>query len=96
MNPSKFVGLSSHCVVCDHLEIFTDIVAKWPGSTHDSFVLANSAICQMAEERAFGEGWLLGDSGYSLRPYLLTPVQHPVIVTEERHNKDHGKKPSTV
>lgn len=38
-------------VVCDHQGMFTDIVAKWPGCTHDSFVWANSAICQTAVER---------------------------------------------
>ncbi|XP_059389526.1 putative nuclease HARBI1 [Carassius carassius] len=76
--------------------MFTDIVAKWPGSTHDSFAWANSAICQVAEEGGFGDSWLLGDSGYPLRPYLLTPVQHPATIAEERFNQAHGRTRSIV
>uniref|UniRef100_A0A672MID1 Uncharacterized protein n=1 Tax=Sinocyclocheilus grahami TaxID=75366 RepID=A0A672MID1_SINGR len=64
-------------IVCDYQGMFTDIVAKWPRSTHDSFVWANSAVCQVSEEGGFGDSWLLGESGYPLRPYLLTHVQHP-------------------
>lgn len=41
-----------------------NIVAKWPGSTHDSFILENSALKDMFERGAIPEGWLLGDSGY--------------------------------
>jgi len=83
-------------VVCDLLGMFTDIVAKWLGSTHDSFVWANSAIYQMAEEDGFSYSWLLGDSGYPLRPYRLTPVQHPATIAEERFNQAHGRTHSIV
>jgi len=76
--------------------MFTDIVAKWPGSTHDSFAWANSAIFQMAEEGGFSDSWLLGDSGYPLHPYLLTPVQHPATIVEKRFNQAHGRTRSIV
>uniref|UniRef100_A0A671S9L1 Uncharacterized protein n=1 Tax=Sinocyclocheilus anshuiensis TaxID=1608454 RepID=A0A671S9L1_9TELE len=49
-------------IVCDHQGMFTDIVAKWPGNTHDSFVWAKSAVCQVAKEGGFGDSWLLGDT----------------------------------
>ncbi|XP_053344401.1 putative nuclease HARBI1 [Clarias gariepinus] len=83
-------------IICNHQGMFTDIVAKWPGSTHDSFVWANSAICQVAEEGGFGDSWLLGDSGYPLRPYLITPVQHPATNAEEMFNQAHVRTRSTV
>ena len=42
---------------------FTNVVAKWPGSTHDSFVWANCGLCQFAEVGGFGGCWLLRNSG---------------------------------
>ncbi|KAF4110753.1 hypothetical protein G5714_007784 [Onychostoma macrolepis] len=64
-------------VVVDHRGMFTDMVAKWPGSTHDSFVWANSAAGQDAERGVLGRPFFLGDSGYPLRTYLLNPVTNP-------------------
>nr|XP_034334755.1 putative nuclease HARBI1 [Crassostrea gigas] len=57
--------------VCDSKLRFMNIVAKWPGSTHNSFILENSALKDMFERGA------IPDSGYPLRPWLLTPVLNP-------------------
>jgi len=38
---------------------------------------------------AFGEGFLLGDSGYACTPYLLTPNNAPKSPSEERFNRAH-------
>ena len=43
---------------------FTNIVVKWPGSTHDSFILNNSG---KPDVMTGINGWLLGDSGYALK-----------------------------
>ena len=50
---------------------FTDVVARWPGSTHDATIFQESGLRRWLEEEP--RGWLVGDSGYPLRPYLLTP-----------------------
>ena len=62
-------------VVCDAEMKFVNVVSKWPGSTHDSFIWSNSQIAAVMEHRSrMGSGrWLLGDSGYPLRPFLMTP-----------------------
>ncbi|XP_062375192.1 putative nuclease HARBI1 [Sardina pilchardus] len=78
-------------VVCDHRGVFLDIVAKWPGSTHDSFVWTNSALCQVAEGGGFGGCWLLGDSGYPLRPFLMTPIQEANSEAEEQYTNAHSR-----
>ncbi|WAR15821.1 HARB1-like protein [Mya arenaria] len=61
---------------------FIDIVAKWPGSSHDAGVFDNSVLKDYLE--ADLEAVLLGDSGYPLRRYLITPILHPSNENEER------------
>ena len=73
-------------------------MTKWPGSTHDSFILENSALKNILETGALAEGWLVGDRGYPLRPciWLLTPVINPTTEAEERYNRAHIKTRNTV
>ena len=59
--------------VCSHDLKFTDIVARWPGSVHDSRIFRNSRLCAKFEKYDYN-GVLLGDSGYALNPYLLIPI----------------------
>ena len=66
--------------VCDSNLKFLNVVAKWPGATHDAFIWANSNLCEIFENRQIGNGWLIGDSGYPLRPWLLTPVSQPTTL----------------
>ncbi|XP_053381130.1 putative nuclease HARBI1 isoform X2 [Mercenaria mercenaria] len=61
---------------------FINVVIRWPGSTHDSFILTNSNISNELEQR--NNGWLLGDSGYALKNWLMTPFMHPVNVQQQR------------
>ena len=42
--------------------IFTNIVAKWPSSVHDSGIFQNSRLCAKFENGDYN-GILLGDSG---------------------------------
>ncbi|XP_062580377.1 putative nuclease HARBI1 isoform X2 [Saccostrea cucullata] len=74
---------------------FTNIVCKYGGATHDAFILANSSIPEMMEQLP-GGGWLLGDSGYPLRPWLMTPILAPQARQEEKFNKSHIKTRNCV
>ena len=72
--------------------LFTNVVAKWPGSTHDSFVFTNSLIHERLESNhAFEDGYLLGDSGYPCKPFLMTPYPNTANAKEEAFNKAHCK-----
>ncbi|XP_041465700.1 putative nuclease HARBI1 [Lytechinus variegatus] len=78
-------------VVCDHAGKMTSIVARWPGSTHDSRIFSESSLKQQLEARAEGTGWLLGDSGYPCLPFLMTPILHPHPGPQMRYNNAHKR-----
>ncbi|KAK0136438.1 putative nuclease HARBI1 [Merluccius polli] len=80
-------------VICDAQMRLTNIVARWPGATHDSFVLTNSSVGNRLEA-GMCDG--LRDSGYALRPWLLTPLANPLTVREQRYNNIHGRTRSVV
>ncbi|WAR20268.1 HARB1-like protein [Mya arenaria] len=74
---------------CSHDRRFIDIVAKWPGSQHDSSVMNTSLLKEhMESERP---GMLLADSGYPLTTSLLTPLANPVTPAEARYNNAQSK-----
>lgn len=72
---------------------FSNIVVRWPGATHDSFVLGNSLLPNIM---GLVNGWLLGDSGYPLKKWLLTPFLDPRTPQEQRYNSAHCTTRNTV
>ena len=82
--------------ICDANLLFRDDVARWPGSSHDSFILGTSGIYEKFEQRLFGDIWLLGDSGYSLKPSLLTPIANPRCAEKVRYNNLHRKTRNSI
>lgn len=74
--------------ICDHRLIFTNVVARWKGSTHDARIFANCKL-QGQFERSEIKGCLLGDMGYPLRPYLLIPLANPVTAPEKAYQFAH-------
>ncbi|XP_070389110.1 putative nuclease HARBI1 [Dermacentor albipictus] len=71
-----------------------------PGSDHDAFVWRTTWLRRRFEAgRIVNPGeYLLGDSGYPLEPWLLTPVPgHPPAQTAEgQYNTAHGAMRSVV
>ena len=63
-----------------------NVVARWPGSVHDSRILENSEVGQMFQ-RGELEGVLLGDSGYPQRSWLMTPFRNPQTPAEHNYNR---------
>lgn len=76
LNRKGFYSLNVMCIAGADLKILA-INARYPGSVHDSAVWATSQI-KVHLRNAYNEGmtnsWLLGDSGYPLEPWLMTPV----------------------
>lgn len=62
-------------VICDHNLKVQDIVCRWPGSSHDSNIFNNSRIRARMENGDFGnDSVLVGDGGYGIKNYLITPL----------------------
>ena len=75
-------------VMCDHRGRFMNIVAKWPGSVHDSRILRSSQIWDLMENGRI-KAKILGDSGYPCRSWLMTPLLHVHTHQERRYNAAH-------
>lgn len=77
-------------VVCGPGSEILNIVARWPGSTHDSRIFQNSGLVVAFEEHQIN-GILLGDNGYAQSRYLYTPIVNPHTEAERRYNRAHVK-----
>ncbi|ERL87295.1 hypothetical protein D910_04690 [Dendroctonus ponderosae] len=66
-----------------------NVVARWPGSTHDATIFNNSKVKHEFENNLFPDSVSLGDGGYNIRPYLLTPLQQPANRAEQLYNESH-------
>lgn len=95
VNRKHFHSINVQCV-CDSKLNFFNIVAKWPGGTHDSFIWNNSSLKLIFDNGTILDGWLLGDSAYPLRPWLLTPVLNPITPSENRYNSVHVNTRNTI
>lgn len=88
-NRKGYFSINVQCV-CDCSMRITNVVARWPGSTHDSRIFDNSRLSAELEANQH-HGILLGDGGYACRRYLLTPLQNPRTPSEGRYNRSHIK-----
>ena len=93
-NRKGYFSINVQGVCGPNLEI-QNIVARWPGSVHDSRIFDNSRLCAQFEHGQIN-GLLLGDSGYACRPYLLTPLLAPRTHPERRYNVAHIRTRNTV
>lgn len=72
-------------LVCEPTGYITDVVARWPGSVHDSTIFDHSQLRAMLETQQT-HGCLVGDGGYACRHYMLTPVNNPNTAAEQAYN----------
>lgn len=63
-----------------------NIVARWPGSAHDSTIFENSRIKALMET-SFPDCFIVGDSGYPVENYLMTPLSNPITAAEILYNE---------
>ncbi|XP_055908282.1 putative nuclease HARBI1 [Eupeodes corollae] len=87
-------------VICDNKMRVKFIDARYPGSNHDSHV-CNLSLAKTHFERKFREGerntWIIGDAGYPLEPWLITPFRSPEPgSSQSTFNLKHSKTRNMV
>ncbi|XP_039756277.1 putative nuclease HARBI1 isoform X2 [Pararge aegeria] len=94
-NRKGYFSINVQTVSDSNLKV-TNVVAHCPGSTNDSDIFINSQLCHDFEMGVYGSSCLLGDSGYPLKNYLLTPYLHPNSQSQEQYNYSHIRTRNTV
>ncbi|KAJ8287657.1 hypothetical protein COCON_G00003160, partial [Conger conger] len=61
INRKNFHSLNVQ-LICDAKCVLLNVEARWPGGTHDAFILHNSTVGTRLEDGAVRNGWLIGKS----------------------------------
>ncbi|CAH1997553.1 unnamed protein product [Acanthoscelides obtectus] len=87
INRKGFHSVNVQAIFDSHLMI-TNVNAKYPGAVHDAAIFDSSNIQRHLKQK-YEDGrrncYLLGDSGYPLQPWLLTPILATRANTPEAH-----------
>ena len=73
----------------------TNCVVRWPGSVHDARILRESHLYRRLQQTA-PDGILLGDSGYPLLRWLMTPFATVTCDPQQRYNNAHIATRGTI
>ena len=70
--------------ICTADRIYTNVVARGPGSAYESRIFENSTIRDKFESAEVCN-LLLKNNGYSCKQYLITPLLHHANTSERAH-----------
>ncbi|XP_046387259.1 putative nuclease HARBI1 [Ischnura elegans] len=98
-NYKGFHSLNVQAVSSDDLVILS-LNTRFPGTIHDSFIWRQSAIRQEMVglwDNGNKDSMLLGDSGYPLEPWLMTPILDAAEGSSEaRYTRAHSQTRNCV
>ncbi|MCL4144307.1 UNVERIFIED_CONTAM: hypothetical protein GTU68_041549 [Idotea baltica] len=86
----KFYPSINICAVCDPTCKFTFASIRWPGSCHDSFILRQTTLFNQYENNE-KNGFILADSGYPCRKWIMTPYRNPQTQSQMLYNNALSK-----
>ncbi|XP_068089692.1 putative nuclease HARBI1 isoform X2 [Hyperolius riggenbachi] len=94
-NSKNFHSLNVQMVCASDMRIL-NLVAGYPGSTHDSYILKHSSLHTILTSGNLPEGWILGDDAYPVTEWLLTPIKDPKTKAEKNYNAAHKAAHSII
>ncbi|XP_037956632.1 putative nuclease HARBI1 [Teleopsis dalmanni] len=80
---------------CNANELFTSVDVSWPSSVHDSRIFKNSSVHNVIKSNDV-EAYLLGDEGYGIAPWLMTPFKNPSNPNEALYNSTITKEKTII
>lgn len=82
--------------ICSADLIFTDVVARWHGSAHDSHIWENSNQRRHFLQGTYGNYCLLGDSGYAQTTFMMTPLRIVNSPIQSLYNESQIRTRNTI
>lgn len=86
--------------ICDSNLKFLALNARYPGATHDAAIWEMSSVYRYMRrnyENGDKSTWLIGDSGYPLQPWLMTPIPDaPENTAEFRYTQKHVRARNVI
>ncbi|KAL0879788.1 hypothetical protein ABMA27_003499 [Loxostege sticticalis] len=85
-NRKGYFSINVQTICNANLEII-DIVARWPGSAHDSAIFNNCYRKAKFEAGEYGAAILLVDGGYASTSYSMPPLENPRTPAQQLYNE---------
>ena len=90
------IGNNPTPLMCEQYQTAIALLdVSWPGSVHDSQFFKNSDVSHKVMTGELN-GILLGDNGYGITPFLLTPFLTPNSPAERNYNHIHRRARCTI
>ena len=94
-NRKNFFSLNVQ-TICDAKLRIQNIVVRWPGSCHDSTIFNHSVTKRRFDNDEFRDSVIVGDSGYAIKKYLITPLLNTETDAEKVFNESLVRTRNTV
>ena len=94
-NRKNYFSINTQVICNANMEI-TDIVARWPGSTHDMHIFNTCYRKVLLDRGTYGNCVLVADGGYQNLPYILMPLDQPFLPEEILFNESQIRTRNVV